>query len=76
MTFENQHPVLSLSQLAVEHGWENAGREGLITSLVSPLHVSPSLAWRGLGSWQDSGCAQLMLSLSWFLISSELLVQL
>lgn len=53
MTFENQHPVLSLSQLAVEHGWENAGREGLITSFVSPLRVSPTTGLEG--AWFMAG---------------------
>lgn len=51
MTFKTQHPVLSLSQLAVEHGWENAGREGLITSFVSPHFPISGLE----GAWFTPG---------------------
>lgn len=71
MIFKNQHPALSFSQLAVKQGWEKAGRESLITSFVSHQWF-----WGGLVPARTSRCAQLMLSLSCFYISPELLVQL
>lgn len=53
MTFENQHPVLSLSQLAVEHGWENAGegRSYHIVCLPSPRFPISGLE----GAWFVAG---------------------